>query len=60
MIAGFALIAWPSDYGTSGIMTFLVSHQGEVLEKDLGEDTAALAAAIQEYDPDDSWVESKD
>ena len=60
MIAGFALIAWPSDYGTSGIMTFLVSHQGEVLEKDLGEDTAALAAAIQEYDPDDSWIDSED
>ena len=60
MIAGFALIAWPADYGVSGIMTFLVSHQGKVLQKDLGEDTAILAAAVQEYDPDDSWVEAAD
>ena len=60
MIAGFALIAWPVDYGNSGIMTFLVSHHGKVLQKDLGEDTAVLAAAIQEYDPDQSWVETED
>ena len=60
MIAGFALIAWPADYGKSGIMTFLVSHQGKVLQKDLGEDTASLAAAADEYDPDDSWVETED
>lgn len=60
MIAGFALIAWPADYGNSGIMTFLVSHQGKVLQKDLGDDTAVLAAAVQEYDPDDSWVETED
>ena len=60
MIAGFAMVAWPADYGNSGIMTFLVSHQGKVLQKDLGEDTAVLAAAIQEYDPDDTWVETED
>jgi hypothetical protein len=60
MIAGFALVAWPADYGTSGIMTFLVSHQGKVLQQDLGEETEVLAAAIQEYDPDDSWVETED
>jgi hypothetical protein len=60
MIAGFAMVAWPADYGNSGIMTFLVSHQGKVLQKDLGEDTELLAAAIQEYDPDDSWVETED
>jgi hypothetical protein len=60
MIAGFALVAWPADYGNSGIMTFLVSHQGKVLQKDLGEDTVVLAAAIQEFDPDDSWVETED
>jgi enoyl-CoA hydratase/carnithine racemase len=57
MIAGFALIAWPADYGVSGIMTFVVSHQGAVFQKDLGPDTAALAAATQEYDPDDTWTE---
>jgi hypothetical protein len=60
MIAGFAMVAWPADYGNSGIMTFLVSHQGKVLQKDLGEDTEMLAAAIQEYDPDNSWVETED
>jgi hypothetical protein len=60
MIAGFALLAWPADYGNSGIMTFLVSHQGKVLQKDLGEETAVLAAAVQEYDPDASWVETDD
>ncbi len=60
MIAGFALIAWPADYGTSGIMTFLVSRQGKVLQKDLGEETAVLAAATQEYDPDSTWVETED
>jgi hypothetical protein len=60
MIAGFGLIAWPADYGTSGIMTFLVSHQGKVLQKDLGEETAVLAAATQEYDPDGTWTETED
>jgi hypothetical protein len=60
MIAGFGLIAWPAEYGNSGVMTFLVSHHGKVLQKDLGEDTAALAAAVEEFDPDDSWVEAED
>ncbi|HXV25160.1 MAG TPA: DUF2950 domain-containing protein [Alphaproteobacteria bacterium] len=60
MIAGFALIAWPAEYGTSGIMTFLVSHHGKVLQKDLGEETAVLAAATQEYDPDGTWTETDD
>ena len=55
MIAGFALLAWPADYDSSGIMTFLVSHQGEIYEKDLGPDTPKLAAEITEYNPDDSW-----
>jgi hypothetical protein len=57
MIAGFALIAWPADYGVSGIMTFVVNQQGKVFQKDLGEETATLAAATQEYDPDDAWTE---
>ena len=55
MIAGFALIAWPSDYGRSGIMTFECSHHGQVLEKDLGPDTGKIAAAITQYDPDNTW-----
>jgi hypothetical protein len=55
MIAGFALIAWPADYGVSGVKTFLVSHHGTVYEKDLGEETEALAGAIVRFDPDATW-----
>jgi hypothetical protein len=57
MIAGFALVAWPADYGNSGIMTFLISHQGKLFQKDLGEATAEIAAALERYDPDASWTE---
>ena len=56
MIGGFALVAFPADYGNSGITTFVVSHQGEVLQKDLGEDTRLIAGAMQEYDPDETWL----
>lgn len=55
MIGGFAAIATPSDYGVTGIMTFLVNHQGKVYERDLGEDTTLEAAAIQEYNLDANW-----
>ncbi|MGK9236563.1 DUF2950 domain-containing protein [Inquilinus limosus] len=58
MIAGFALIAVPAAYGESGRMTFLVSHHGRIWQKDLGDRTEVLAAAIQSYAPDDSWVEA--
>lgn len=57
MIAGFALVAWPADYGNSGVMTFIISHQGRLLEKDLGPDTEKIVAAMQAYDPDASWTE---
>jgi hypothetical protein len=57
MIAGFALIAWPAEYDHSGVMTFLVSHQGKVDEKDLGPETAEVVAAIDAYDPDATWTE---
>ncbi len=56
MIAGFALLAWPADYDSSGIMTLLVSHQGKVYEKDLGEKTPELVKGISEYDPDITWA----
>jgi hypothetical protein len=56
MIAGFAAVAVPAEYAETGVMTFLVSHQGKIYEKDLGDDTAMLAAAIQDYNPDGSWV----
>ena len=55
MIGGFALIAYPAEYGNSGIMTFLVNHQGAVYEKDLGTNTAQIAQSINEYNPDSSW-----
>jgi hypothetical protein len=60
MIAGFALIAYPAEYGKSGVMTFIVSHQGKVYQKDLGPDTDAKAKEIQKYDPDKSWTPVKD
>ena len=59
MIAGFALVGWPADYGASGIMTFMVSHQGTIYQKDLGADTEKLAPALTEYDPDSTWKELK-
>ena len=60
MIAGFALIAWPADYDNSGVMTFMINHQGKLLEKDLGPDTEYIAGAIQAYDPDSTWSEPKE
>jgi hypothetical protein len=52
---GFALIAWPADYGASGVQTFIVNQDGVVYQKDLGEDTATAVEAIKAFDPDDSW-----
>ena len=57
MIAGFALLAWPADYGVSGVMTFVVNQQGKVFQKNLGPKTSAIAAALTRYDPDASWTE---
>jgi hypothetical protein len=56
MIAGFAMIAWPAEYGSSGIQTFIVSQNGKVFQTDLGDLTAGAATAIQVYDPDDGWA----
>lgn len=56
MVAGHALVAFPADYGNSGVMTFLVSENGIVLEADLGEDTLDAALAIEAYEPDDRWT----
>ena len=53
---GFALVAWPADYGTSAVMTFIVNQDGVVFQKDLGEDTATAVESIQTFDPDSSWV----
>jgi len=55
MIGGFALIAWPASYENSGVMTFMVNHDGVVFEKDLGPDTAAAVQKITKFNPDKSW-----
>jgi len=60
MIGGFALVAWPAEYGRTGIMTFIVNQQGCVYQKDLGEKTAKLASSMKKYDPDSSWELSPD
>ena len=60
MIAGFALIAFPADYESSGIMTFIVNQQGKIHQKDLGPQTIELARRMTEYNPDGSWTLAKD
>jgi hypothetical protein len=58
MIGGFALIAYPAEYGKSGVMSFVVNQDGTVLQKDLGPTTAKRARAIEAYAPDQSWTKS--
>jgi Protein of unknown function (DUF2950) len=57
MTGGFAIVAWPADYGPSGsgVMTFVIGRGGKVFQKDLGQDTAAAVRAMTAYDPDSSW-----
>jgi hypothetical protein len=56
MLGGFALVAYPASWGNSGVMTFLVNHDGVVYQKDLGPDTAALARKMTRFNPDDTWT----
>jgi hypothetical protein len=56
MRAGFAVIAWPADYGESGVMSFMVSHSGIVYEQDLGPDGAGIAEEMQAYNPAPDWT----
>jgi hypothetical protein len=56
MIGGFALVAYPADYGNSGVMTFIVNHAGTVYQKDLGEDTVARVKSMRSFDPDKTWM----
>jgi len=55
MIAGYALVAYPDKWGNSGVMTFIINQQGRVYDKNLGPNTAKLASAMTEYDPDPTW-----
>jgi hypothetical protein len=59
-IGGFALIAWPAEYGKTGVMTFIVNHYGDVYESDIGPETAKIASAITEYNPTDDWSPAGD
>ena len=55
MIGGFAMVAYPAQYGSSGTMTFIVNHDGIVYQKDLGPDTTAIAQSMKTFDPDETW-----
>jgi hypothetical protein len=59
MIAGFALVAWPAEWGNTGVMTFIVNQQGKVYQKNLGPKTAKIAGAMTTYDPDDTWTPAR-
>jgi hypothetical protein len=56
MIGGFAVLAFPAEHNNSGIMTFIVNHDGVIYQKDLGENTLELAKDMALYDPDDTWT----
>jgi len=55
MVGGFAFVAYPAEYGNSGVMTFMINQDGVLLQKDLGKNTADLASAMSEFNPDASW-----
>lgn len=55
MIGGFALVAYPAVYRNTGVMTFIVNHDGVVYQKDLGRETARIAARMSEFNPDKTW-----
>jgi hypothetical protein len=59
MIGGFGVVAYPAQYGNSGVMTFIVNYQGKVFQKNLGKDTASIASALAAYNPDSTWTEVK-
>ena len=59
MTAGFAFIAYPAEYRSSGVMTFIVNQSGVIYEKDLGPDTTKLAEAMTAYDPDSTWHQAQ-
>ncbi|AXK73685.1 DUF2950 domain-containing protein [Lysobacter sp. TY2-98] len=59
MSGGFAAIAWPAKYDETGVMSFMISWNGKVYEKDLGPNSEAIARAMKQFDPDEGWVETK-
>jgi hypothetical protein len=59
MTGGFALVAFPLRYGVSGVMTFLVNHDGVVYQKDLGAKTVELGQQMTHFDPDRTWTKGQ-
>lgn len=55
-IGGFAAVAWPAKYGNSGVMTFMVNHEGTVFENDLGPNTQAVASGMTRFNPGKGWA----
>ena len=60
MTEGFAFVAYPAEYRSSGVMTFVVNQDGVVYQKELGKKTGTLGKSMQEYDPDSSWSKAED
>jgi hypothetical protein len=60
MIGGFALVAYPAQYGNSGVMTLLVNHRGDVFQKDLGRRTGQIAGLMSTFNPDRTWTKVAD
>jgi hypothetical protein len=60
MTGGFAFVAYPAEYRSSGVMTFIVNEDGVVYQKDLGKKTEVLAKALTAYNPNSSWQKAED
>jgi len=60
MTQGFGAVAWPAKFGDTGVMTFIVNHDGKVYQKDLGTGTDAAARAMKTFNPDKSWAQVPD
>jgi hypothetical protein len=60
MLLGFALVAYPAQYGNSGIMTFIVNQEGVIYEKNLGKNTENIAKAMKNFDPDKTWKKAEE
>lgn len=56
MTGGFAILAYPAEYGVSGVMSFQINQEGTVFEKNFGDKTVDMAEAITEFNPDGTWA----
>ena len=59
MIGGFALVAYPARWGTSGVMTLMVNHEGVVYQKNLGKTTSSIVSKMKRFNPDSSWTKTQ-